>query len=719
MINNLNLVDRLFESYNYKIARTSTNDVRIYTLQYGMYHAAEIISFDKAIDVSKFKNEFSELGYATDVKVVKNLEEVEEYLFEGFFIKTPLGNELKNRYKNFVKKQLSNLPENSQYKYIDSDFDLILQNNLGEITEAKSYSSKDHSIITKINELFTKTAGALFIIIEAPAGFGKTCTANEILNCITVENSKILPFFTELSRNREARVFKHILLSEIDSQFPNGIKQNVVLEQIYKGRIPLIIDGFDELITKDSNKEDVESMLTTIVDLLQNDAKIVITSRKTAILNSEEFIETINSSIENFSLARFEIKEPTIENWLNPNRLKAILENEFPISQISNPVLLSYLRNIPLEKLEDFLTTSEGTLIDKYFDYLLTREQERQNLKLDNQTQFRVFRKLNRFMSEFNFTAETKETIKDFLKEYNIQILQESIKQYKEKDIKPSIDELTETLSNHVFLDRKTDGNIGFINDFIFGFLISENLILEKFQEHYKGNFTRVIPQDFAQKSLEASRVQSISNKNKLWEVYNEHDFGYDSVFYFDADYFLKNEIKRNFKTLFLSDRTIKNLLFTKYSFENCVFAGITFENCTFSTSTFKKSSFQNCKFYNCILQDKTSIIYDDFGIYVCQDNNDLIKEINSLYCKDNDKNEDESDNSLTEQKVLLQFLQVDEKRPKPRKFSVIKQRLSEYSDKEINNIIDSLIRKGYLHFKDDVGFITREAMNFLNHNGN
>ena len=241
-------------------------------------------------------------------------------------------------------------------------------------------------------------------------------------------------------------------------------------------------------------------------------------------------------------------------------------------------------------------------------------------------------------------------------------------------------------------------------------------MILEKFQEHYKTNFTKVIPQDFAQKSIEASRIQSTENKNKLWEVYNANNFGYDSVFYFDADYFLKNEIKRNFNSLFLSDRIIKELNFTNYTFENCVFAGITFENCIFTTTSFKKSSFQNCKFYSCELQGKTPIVYENFAIYVCQDNNNFIDEINSLYCKDNDKNTIESNNPLTEKKVLLQFLQIDGKRPKPRKFSVIKQRLDEYSDKEINSVIDALIRKEYLHFKDDVGFITREAMNFLNH---
>lgn len=242
-------------------------------------------------------------------------------------------------------------------------------------------------------------------------------------------------------------------------------------------------------------------------------------------------------------------------------------------------------------------------------------------------------------------------------------------------------------------------------------------MIIEKFQEHYKDNFTKVIPQDFAQKSIEASKIQSSENKNKLWEVYNGNNFEYDSVFYFDADYFLKNEIKRNFNFLFLSDRAIKELNFTNYIFENCVFAGVTFENCAFNTSYFKKSSFQNCKFYNCYLVNKTPIVYDDFAIYVCQDNNDFIQDINTLYCKDGEISEIELTEQLTEQKVLLQFLQVDEKRPKPRKFSVIKQRLSDYSDKEISNVIDTLIRKEYLHFKDDVGFITREAMNFLNHN--
>lgn len=714
MTENISTIDDLFKSYNYKIDKSSTKLVRVYTLQYGMYHAAEIITFNDDTDITNFKKTFSELGYATEHKIVKNLSEVEEYLFEGFFIKTPLGHELQNRYSSFVKKQLQNLPQGSNYKYIDSDYDFSLQNNEGELIEIHTYEDNEKSIISKINDLFNEINGALFVIIEAPAGFGKTCTANEILNTITLEKSKKLPFFTELSRNREARVFKHILLNEIDNQFPNGIKQNVVLEQIYKGRIPLIIDGFDELITKDSNKEDVESMLSTIVDLLKDNAKIIITSRKTAILNSDEFINTIINSIESFHLARFEIKDPTIRNWLNEERLTLIDKFNFPINQISNPVLLSYIRNIPLETLQDYIQSNHNTLINKYFSYLLEREQIRQNIKLDNEDQFRIFRKLNRFMAELNFTAEEKETIKSFIKDYNQPLLLNSLKSYK-PDERPSIDDLTETLSNHVFLDRKSDGNIGFINDFIFGFLLAENLILKKFQEHYLDNFTQIIPQDFSQKAISAYRIQTNDQKSELWNVFNDNNFNYDIHFYFDLDYYLRGSLQRDYKNLFLNNIDLKNLSFDK-KFTSCNFSSITFENCRFEVEMFKLSSFQSCRFLNCEINVIDNILYDDFALFACKANNNFVDDIKFAYSKIQEENT-EIQNKLSEELVLQQFLQVDNRRPKPRKFSIVKERLSQYSDKEINSVIDVLIRKQFLHFKDDVGFITREAMTHLNHN--
>ena len=105
----------------------------------------------------------------------------------------------------------------------------------------------------------------------------------------------------------------------------------------------------------------------------------------------------------------------------------------------------------------------------------------------------RIFRKLVRFMTEYDFTAESKDTIKDFIKEYNLKILRSSLKDYS-ADEKPSIEDLVETLSNHAFLDRKPNGNIGIVNDFIFGLLVGENLTKGKYQEYYSDfyNITRL-----------------------------------------------------------------------------------------------------------------------------------------------------------------------------------------------------------------------------------
>ncbi|MBC8645042.1 hypothetical protein H9W95_16465 [Flavobacterium lindanitolerans] len=75
-------IDQLFKSYNYSVSEKSNHKVRIYTLRYGMYHAAEIILFDKEYNITEIKNEYSNAGYATDVKTLDNENHLEEYLLK-------------------------------------------------------------------------------------------------------------------------------------------------------------------------------------------------------------------------------------------------------------------------------------------------------------------------------------------------------------------------------------------------------------------------------------------------------------------------------------------------------------------------------------------------------------------------------------------------------------------------------------------------------------
>ncbi|GAB2996822.1 hypothetical protein GCM10027284_13080 [Cyclobacterium sediminis] len=713
-------LDELFKTYNYTLSSKSNSEVRIYTLRYGMYHAAEILLINENYDPKAIKSEFSELGYATEIKILKDIENIEEYLFEGFFIKTPLGNELKTRYKQFVSKQLKNLPEGSKYEYVKSSYDILHQDETGALIETKSYDSLNGiSLIEKLNSLMSQSKGALFIILEAAAGFGKTCTANEVLNTFSTKHTNQLPFFTELSRNREARIFNHILHKEIDEQFPNGIKRNIVIEQITKGRIPLIIDGFDELITKESNKEEVESMLTTIIELLKGKAKIIITSRKTAIFNSDEFLNSINQSKNDFSLARIEIKEPTIENWLSKERIDLLKQKNFPLEQIANPVLLSYIKNISQEKLQSYLNDSQkNSLIDKYVSYLLEREKVRQNIKLNTETQLRIFRKLMRFMTEFNITAESKDTIKDLIKSYNQKILQSSLKEYISEE-KPSMEDLVETLSNHVFLDRKPNGDIGFVNDFIFGLLVGENLIMKKYEEYYS-NIADLLPQDFASKAVQSFKIQSIDRRLILFEEFNSKPFSFDSKFFFHLEYSYLNKFSRKYNNLYIDDVELDGISFdVNQQFIECGFSNIIFNNCAFYLKAFSNCTFHNCSFYNCKIEYCNEKKFNDFAVFACFANNDFLKLLDS-YIDQNIQEENTKLNTykeLNDVYVLSQFFGIGNLKPRARKVSHLKDILAEYQPKEINKVLSNLKSNGYLYFKDDVGFISKSGINYFNQN--
>ena len=68
---------------------------------------------------------------------------------------------------------------------------------------------------------------------------------------------------TVLSKNRSASIFRYILLDEIDHEYPT-LDSNLVTHEIRTGRIPLIIDGFDELL---SNSDILKSEKLSLIHI--------------------------------------------------------------------------------------------------------------------------------------------------------------------------------------------------------------------------------------------------------------------------------------------------------------------------------------------------------------------------------------------------------------------------------------------------------------------
>jgi len=403
------------------------------------------------------------------------------------------------------------------------------------------------------------------------------------------------------------------------------------------------------------------------------------------------------------------ISEPSIENWLPRERLEIVQSNNFPVEQIANPVLLTYLRYVKTEELKE-MGVEGKSIVDRYFEFLLTREQTRQGLLIEPETQLRIFRKLVRFLTEWDVKSESKEFIKDLILDYNKSILEETKRKYT-PDKRPRTDQLADILSNHAFLDRNEKGMIGIVNEFVLGTLIGENLVFGKYVQYNK-TFYEKISQMFALLAIQAYQVQPKENKEKLWKVFNEYPFPFDPQFYFKIDIDFKNEIIRNYNHAILNDFSLDTYSFTKKGqFESAIFTACIFKNCDFSFDAFKNSSFVNCRFFNCQLVNE-GIAFSDkfFTIFGCTCDNGFIKEI--FDSEEATVNVEELD---VEKEILDLYFKKGSFKPRHRQLSLIKNELSDFDTKMISRTLHKLEADKVIQLNGDLSFLTRQGISYYN----
>lgn len=679
-------VVELYLKYGFELGEENEKYL-VFFSQSGYFQNAEIVILDEKVEEDSInKKEIEDIGYSVRVRKYTDINAVHDALFNGFFSTTVSNRKFDHTYAQFCVQQKNKLGNN--YEYISGDY-------------VENGSLQENNVIERIVEIFNKDDRQL-IILEASAGFGKTCTSFEVVKTLIDKIPTKIPLLTELSKNRKARVFRYVLLSEIDQKFP-ALSSELVTSEIMDGRIILVIDGFDELLSKGSTEQsvsdktvgkDAQTMLDTIAQLIPEGSKtkILLTSRKSSIFVGDNFDNWVAQYLIGCNITRLQLSQPSLKDWIGTEKIELLKKNNISLNNILNPVLLTVLRNESIEEFESKYTSNEK-LIEQYLNLLLQREKTRQSLPLSVEEQLFIMRGLSAEMVRLDITADDVELIKLILTDVVSTRIDDYLNRYDtlvdSSETKPTEVEFINKLSQHALLDRISMQNnqIGFINDFIFGLMIAHSTLNGQLSiDELGGKYIDIATTAFSahafnkRKELYDLILPSLSKESAQRQIGVSLNLigtisGKYENEYFDGMLFGKN--------ISITDDNV---------FNNCIFSDCVFDKCNINVKSFKTCQFYNCSFYNNSYEG-TSDTDCELTFLACTGHEQFAHM--AYY----DEKNNQSDNSIDYERVILeQFWKPGYDMAEPnRSFQVLFKGVPNSDRTRLVDAIELLVRKGIL----------------------
>jgi hypothetical protein len=679
-------LEEIYKRYGFETAKVyETEDTIVFTLKTGYFDNADIVPITANSDTSKPFDDFSAAGYACTVRKFLSPKQTEYELFKGFFSVASILDRLDKDYKNFTNSIVRPFADDALYKYINAPYSI--SGNIGTKSPATE-------VVARLGE-----SRPILFLIEAAAGFGKTCTAYEIVHQL-IQGEAYLPLFSELSRNRKAPMFRYVLLDEIDRKFPT-LSSRLVQSEMINGRVVTILDGFDELLRKSDDVDEFENqepMLETIGQFLTGSAKIVLTTRRTVLFEGDAFHSWASTHADQFELVRIRIGEPSLEDWLPEERLSAIQSTSLDLkSSLANPVLLSYLRCIPKDKFEAVIQSPQG-LVERYFNFLLEREKIRQDLQMSVDTQKSILMLIAGDMISSGYTSEQRDYIVEFILKNCVQEIEEALALYPSTD-RPDREFLANKIASHALLDRsiKEENKIGFINEFVLGYFVAQNILTAPEWLNDDIRFLEPAVMSYKPRPIEDRMVLLSCIRDSLEFMSISYRLDFTARLIGEVDFVLQTDEAEGLD--------FENVAFGKGKIENFQFNDCIFRGCSFQLDHISIVTFLNCRFYG----DNYASGMPAGPIYILGETGDINFLTNSIneFLVANPDAEHDSD-TLLEIHVLEKFWPIGREKllHKHRAISGICSGQQQFRPDDIYSAILRLKKKGILLQPNNASFV-------------
>lgn len=678
-------LEEIYKRYGFETAKVyDLEGVIVFTLKTGYFDNADIVPLNEQAQTEKAFREFSAAGFACTTRNYLTAKQTEYELFKGFFSVGSILDRLERDYSQFTTNIVRPFADDAKYTYINAPY---------SVNGTKGERSPADEVVSRLG-----ASKPMLFLIEAAAGFGKTCTAYEIVHLL-IRNADYLPLFSELSRNRKAPIFRYVLLDEIDRKFPT-LSSRLVQTEIVNGRVVTILDGFDELLRKADDTDEFdkqEPMLETIGQFLIGSAKIVLTTRRTVLFEGDAFHTWAANHADNFELVRIRIGEPSISDWLPEDRLNALSATSLDLRNgLSNPVLLSYLRCIPREKF-DTVVQSPQDLVERYFSFLLEREQTRQDLKMSIATQKSILTTIAGDMISLGYTSEQRDYIVDLVLRSCLQELEASLALYPAAD-RPDREYLANKIASHALLDRssKEESKIGFINEFVLGYFVATNILNQPDWLNDDLRFLEPAVTSYGPRTRtdKAALLERIRSSLEFASISYRIDFTARLIGQIDFPLLSEEAEGLELESVGLGAFSISD-----FQFNDC-----TFRSCTFNLSSMANVTFLNCRFYG----SNTAIGMSDGKIYLLGESGDTAFLRQALQASQEQSAPEADHDGLLDRHVLEKFWPIGREKlmHKHRPISGICTASGEYKPDEIFEAIVRLKKSGILLQPNHTSFV-------------